>query len=72
MDIIDQAAIREQTDRDLALQAHRAAQAIGPSLSHCLECEEPIPIARQQAIYGVTLCIECQRLEETRLRRFAD
>lgn len=72
MDVIDQAAMREQIDRDLALQAHHAAQPSGPSLSRCLECDEPIPIERQRAIHGVTLCIDCQRIEETRLHRYAN
>jgi len=31
----------------------------GESLSHCAECEEPIPEARRKALPGVKLCIDC-------------
>ena len=34
---------------------------IGESLTHCAECEEPIPEARRAALPGVKLCIECVR-----------
>ncbi len=33
----------------------------GESLSHCADCEEPIPEARRQAIPGVKLCIDCMQ-----------
>ena len=33
---------------------------VGDSLTHCAECDEPIPEARRIAIAGVKLCIECQ------------
>ena len=33
---------------------------VGDSLTHCAECDEPIPEARRVAIAGVKLCIECQ------------
>ena len=32
----------------------------GESLSHCEECGNDIPEARQQAIPGVRLCVLCQ------------
>jgi phage/conjugal plasmid C-4 type zinc finger TraR family protein len=35
-----------------------------PSLSNCEECGEEIPLARQQAVPGVRLCIDCQSLTE--------
>ncbi|MCX7560878.1 DksA/TraR family C4-type zinc finger protein [Sulfitobacter sp. F26204] len=34
---------------------------VGESLTHCAECEEPIPEARRQALPGVKLCIDCVR-----------
>ena len=34
---------------------------VGDSLSHCAECEEPIPEARRVALPGVKLCIDCVR-----------
>lgn len=33
----------------------------GASLTHCAECEEPIPEARRTALPGVKLCIDCQQ-----------
>jgi RNA polymerase-binding transcription factor DksA len=36
----------------------------GPSLSHCEECEAPIPQARQAAVPGVRLCVACQQAQE--------
>jgi len=41
------------------MQARRGQQ--GESLTHCAECEEPIPEARRTAIPGVKLCIECMQ-----------
>lgn len=32
---------------------------VGDSLTHCAECEEPIPEARRKALPGVKLCIDC-------------
>lgn len=34
---------------------------VGESLTHCAECEEPIPEARRRAIPGVKLCLDCQQ-----------
>ena len=39
---------------------------VGDSLTHCAECEEPIPEARRQAIPGVKLCIDCVRERDAR------
>ncbi len=36
----------------------------GKSLEFCEECEEPIPVARQQALPGVRLCVACQQEQE--------
>ena len=68
MDIADQASDREMADREFALAAQRAARPERPSVSHCLECGEPIPEERQRAVPGVTLCVECQTVQEHRGR----
>ena len=34
-------------------------------LDECIDCDEPIPEARQK-LGGVTRCIECQSLEDRR------
>ena len=31
----------------------------GDSLTHCAECEEPIPEPRRTAVPGVKLCLDC-------------
>ena len=36
-----------------------------PPLTECIDCDEPIPEARQK-LGGVTRCIECQSLEDRR------
>lgn len=43
----------------------------GPSLSECEECGAEIPLARQQAIQGCTLCIDCQSINERKSRFYA-
>ena len=47
-----------------AVDAIRAKIGKGPSLSHCEECGEEIPKARQLAIAGCKMCIECQQHSE--------
>lgn len=49
-----EASINDELAR---LKARRAP--VGESLSHCAECDEPIPAARREALPGVKLCIEC-------------
>jgi phage/conjugal plasmid C-4 type zinc finger TraR family protein len=39
----------------------------GESLTHCAECEEPIPEKRRLAIIGVKLCLECQSERDGRM-----
>lgn len=34
----------------------------GPGRTHCLDCNEPIPELRRQALPGVVRCVECQAL----------
>lgn len=57
-------AVSEQIEASISdelarLKARRDPQ--GESLTHCAECEEPIPEARRVAIPGVKLCIDCQQ-----------
>lgn len=62
-------AVNEQIDASISdeLERMRARRRpAGESLTHCAECEEPIPEARRQAIPGVKLCIDCQSERDTR------
>ncbi|MDK3019737.1 DksA/TraR family C4-type zinc finger protein [Pseudodonghicola flavimaris] len=57
-------AVNEQIEASISdelarLKAKRAP--VGESLTHCAECDEPIPEARRRAIPGVKLCIDCQQ-----------
>ncbi|WP_022669294.1 DksA/TraR family C4-type zinc finger protein [Desulfospira joergensenii] len=60
-------AVQEQIDAGIEDEIKRARSRLsrGKSLTHCRECGEPIPPARQKAVPGVQLCIDCQtELEE--------
>jgi phage/conjugal plasmid C-4 type zinc finger TraR family protein len=61
-------AVQEQIDasvEDAVLRA-RSRLAAGPSRTHCLDCEQPIPEARRQAVPGVRLCLKCQAEADAR------
>jgi phage/conjugal plasmid C-4 type zinc finger TraR family protein len=47
-----------------AIEEIRSRIGSGPSLSHCEECGEEIPKARQEVITGCKLCIDCQQYAE--------
>ncbi|QUJ75171.1 DksA/TraR family C4-type zinc finger protein [Sulfitobacter albidus] len=49
-----EASINDELAR---LKARRTP--VGESLTHCADCEEPIPHARRAALPGVKLCLEC-------------
>ncbi|THB81117.1 MAG: DksA/TraR family C4-type zinc finger protein [Desulfobacteraceae bacterium] len=55
-------AVQEQIDASVedAVRMARSRLPAGKSLKHCMECDEKIPKARQKAVPGVRLCIECQ------------
>ena len=55
-------AVSEQIEASISdeLARMRARKApVGDSLTHCAECEEPIPEARRKAVPGVKLCVDC-------------
>ena len=56
--------MQEQIDASIAdelarMKARKVPQ--GDSLTHCAECDEPIPEKRRIALPGVKLCIDCQQ-----------
>lgn len=55
-------AVQDQIDASVADAVKRARSELpsGESLSHCEECDKPIPEARQLAVPGVRLCVPCQ------------
>ena len=61
-------AVNEQIEASIADELQRLksrSPAQGESLTHCAECEEPIPEARRAAIPGVKLCIDCMLERDT-------
>ena len=56
-------AVNEQIEASIQDELARLKARKGPvgdSLTHCADCEDPIPAARRAAIPGVKLCIDCQ------------
>jgi phage/conjugal plasmid C-4 type zinc finger TraR family protein len=55
-------AIQDQIDAsvDDAVKLARSRLPTGESLTHCEECDVPIPLARREAIPGTRLCVACQ------------
>ncbi|MFC3939171.1 conjugal transfer protein TraR [Pseudomonas gingeri NCPPB 3146 = LMG 5327] len=65
----DRAQALEQRQRDQAIAAQLATpRPIGPSRSHCLDCDNPIP-EKRQALGGIVRCTPCQSLFEQGQRR---
>lgn len=57
-------AVSEQIEASISdelARLHAKKRPVGESLTHCAECEEPIPEKRRQAIPGVKLCLDCQQ-----------
>lgn len=69
MDEIDRASELELQQRERALQARLEASSTSIGSTHCLDCDEPIPAARREAIPGVNRCLDCQQLHEFRGRK---
>lgn len=55
-------AVQDQIDDTITDEVMRARARMpkGPSETHCVECGEDIPEARQRALPGVRTCISCQ------------
>jgi phage/conjugal plasmid C-4 type zinc finger TraR family protein len=64
-------AVQDQIDASVADAVEKARSRLpsGASLSHCEDCGEAIPEARQKAIAGVRLCVTCQQLADEREAR---
>lgn len=65
----DRAQALEQRQRDQAIAAQLARpRPSGSSLTHCEDCDKPIP-EKRQALGGMTRCVPCQTLSEQGQRR---
>ncbi|MGP5508861.1 TraR/DksA C4-type zinc finger protein [Pseudomonas helleri] len=66
MDDIDRANDQAQYLLDMALQRARRVASTRPSAEFCEDCDDPIPLLRQQTIQGCATCVSCQELRELR------
>ncbi len=59
-------AVQDQIDATVKDGIKRARSQLrqGPGLTHCEECDEPIPEARRKAVPGVRLCVACQQARD--------
>ncbi len=66
-------AVQQQIDSTIedAIAKARHALPVGESLTHCAECEDPIPEARRSALPGVQLCIRCQQARDEKQSAFS-
>jgi phage/conjugal plasmid C-4 type zinc finger TraR family protein len=65
-DDIDRANDQAQYLLDVALQRSRLAPSSRVSAKFCADCDDPIPLLRQQTIAGCQTCVDCQGLREAR------
>jgi phage/conjugal plasmid C-4 type zinc finger TraR family protein len=64
-DVADIANDHAQYLLDVALH-RRAAAVVRASAAICEDCEDPIPLLRQQKVPGCQTCVSCQGLRERR------
>lgn len=64
MDDADLAVKHEERAEERDRARRMSAKPAKPSASLCIECDEAISQARQQAVPGVELCIACQTISE--------
>lgn len=65
MDALDKASEMETAYRENMIKAVRDVDKTMSSRV-CLDCGEPIPIERQQAVVGCFRCVTCQEIAEQR------
>lgn len=70
MDICDQADGLIEAERAEA-QRRASAALEGKGSTHCEDCDQPIPLARSQALPSATRCIDCQDAVERAERMLA-
>ena len=66
-------AVQEQINAGIedAVKLARSHLPEGESLATCEECGVTIPVARQQAIPGVRLCVSCQSVRDNEQTSFS-
>jgi RNA polymerase-binding transcription factor DksA len=66
-------AVQDQIDATVkdAIQRAKSRLPEGPGLTHCAECGAQIAPARQAAIPGVRLCLDCQNVRDQEVGTFS-
>ena len=59
-------AVQDQIDDSVAdaVLSARASMPTGRSETHCVQCGEPIPEQRREAVPGVRTCVACQSVRD--------
>lgn len=65
-DDIDRANDQAQYLLEVALHLNRRVAASRVSAQFCEDCDDPIPLLRQQMVEGCETCVHCQELREAR------
>lgn len=74
MDQVEESDNHYQANLNTKLEARRRANdeaRAQPAREHCIECDEPIPARRREAIPGCTHCIDCQQAIDHHNRQYA-
>lgn len=66
MDDADRAELEQERAMERALAERAMGRPIGVSALFCVDCGEPIPLARRQAVPGVMCCVPCQQARDRR------
>ncbi len=55
-------AVQDQIEDSIKdeLARLKAVRPAGESLTHCIECGDPIPAKRRELVPGVRFCVDCQ------------
>ncbi|MFJ3154016.1 TraR/DksA C4-type zinc finger protein [Pseudomonas protegens] len=63
-DVIDIANDQADYFLHVALSCRQQPEVAAASLEFCADCDEPIPLLRQQMVQGCQTCVSCQSLRE--------
>lgn len=65
-DVIDTANDQVEYLLQVALSRRKRPAPGVASAQFCVDCDEPIPLLRQQKVEGCQTCFDCQKLREVR------
>ncbi len=65
-DVIDIANDQADYFLQVALERRQRSSTGAVSAQFCEDCDDPIPLLRQQTIQGCATCVSCQGLRERR------